>query len=219
MTRSSPCQRPYKSLLICAVCGVTSSGRTKGRNGFSCRGKWPSSLITATAPGPLAVSTLACNAVSTGYCIRKFCRKNGQTAHRSAVISGPAVVRTGELPCLCCWSRIKSMKFPQKSLPEVQVCRLQSLNSQFRSSHLHRYADVSITSDRVVSAGFVRTAKRFVRRGFRRNLLQGSDRALPELQFPGQGWSWFGHQKTELRDHCRQGLPAGWLPLPAPARG
>lgn len=107
------------------------------------------------------------------------------------------------------------MKFPQKSLPEVQVCRLQSLNSQFRSSHLHRYADVSITSDRVVSAGFVRTAKRFVRRGFRRNLLQGSDRALPELQFPGQGWSWFGHQKTELRDHCRQGLPAGWLPLPA----
>lgn len=111
------------------------------------------------------------------------------------------------------------MKFPRKSPAEVQVCRPQSLNSQFRSSHLHRYADVSITSDHAVAAVFVRTAKRIVQRGFRRNLLQGSVRALPELQFPGQGWSWVGHQKTELRDHCRQGLPAGCRPLPALAPG
>gem|GEM_PF-598560 len=132
-----------------------------------------------------------------------FCWKNVQ----------PSAFRHPD--CLCRTGIPQSMKFGRKPLSEVQVCGWQMLNSQFRSSHLHRDADVSTTSGSAVSAVFVRIAEPVAQRGFRRNLLQGSDRALPELQFPGQGWSWVGPQKTEHRDHCQQGLPAGWLPFRA----
>lgn len=76
-----------------------------------------------------------------------FCWKNGQPSDSRHADS-------------LCWAGFpQSMKFGRKLLAEVQVCGLQSLNSQFRSSHLHRYADVSITSGSAVSAAFVRTAE------------------------------------------------------------
>jgi len=76
-----------------------------------------------------------------------FCWKNGQPSDSRQAHS------------LCRERFPQSMKFGWKLLADVQVCGAQSLNSQFRSSHLHRDADVSITSGSAVSAAFVRTAE------------------------------------------------------------
>jgi hypothetical protein len=111
------------------------------------------------------------------------------------------------------------MNFAKKPPAETQVPHRSPANSQFRSSNLSVDADLSITSEWVVRAAFVRIAKQRDRCGFRQNLLHGSCRAFPELQFPDQGWSWVGHQKTEQLDHCRHDSPVGWRPLPALAQG
>ena len=66
------------------------------------------------------------------------------------------------------------MNFAQKPPAETQVPHRSLANSQFRSSNLSVDADLSITSDCVVRAAFVRTAKQPAQCGFRQNLLQGS---------------------------------------------
>jgi hypothetical protein len=50
------------------------------------------------------------------------------------------------------------MNFAQKPPAETQVPHRSPANSQFRSSNLSVDADLSITSDCVVRAAFVRTA-------------------------------------------------------------